>query len=90
MNKIEILLGTLPASAQDIADLFRLQGIRGVPKDVTGCPIATYLKEGGVLAPIVGGTIAYVKAGGLCVEMPKGCSEFVGKFDCGYYPDLKA
>lgn len=93
MDKIQILLNSLPDNADDIASYFKLQGIAGAKSRDTKCPLANYLRANGIAASVGSCTIAPLDTHYLLhtwVSLPTACADFVNNFDAGLYPDLEA
>lgn len=67
-------------SPEDIADLLRARGIKGVVRDMENCPLAL----------ATGCPVYYLfRYNGRCTEMLTAAEfRFVRSFDYGYFPDL--
>ncbi len=79
-------------SANQIADIMREWGIKGRPGTTHLCPLATIMHKiyGGDY--IVGKEFIMRRSGNKTERKPtpKGCVQFITKFDVGEYPDLMA
>lgn len=79
-------------AADEIAALFKTEGVTGFPGVVERCPIANFLRDiGNAEYVYVGGTIVYWEATGARSRRAKargGIIEFVTRFDAGFYPEL--
>lgn len=87
------LFGDLGETAFQVAASLSALGVKGVPVSSCECPVSRYLTE------VKGFAVAEVYAGyawvlpdspGSWVYVPtsRGVREFVGEFDCGWYPEL--
>lgn len=75
---------------QDIAEVLRVRGIKGVRSDPAHCPIAEFLHAEGWGAKVLTFN-AYVgprMGSRLNVQLPVAVSKFIKDFDRGAYPDL--
>jgi len=87
IHKVIRLLTALPEDAATIAELFHLQGVRGVRSSVTGCPLSVYFARNGLPGLEVGARSIGHEAWD--VELPKACQRFVRYFDRGSYKMLR-
>jgi hypothetical protein len=84
---LEQALAELPDTADGIAAYLTEQDCRGKREDGDYCPIATYLRGIGFLAPHVDPDVAFV-GGAETVHLPDGARQFVYRFDEGEWPQL--
>lgn len=91
-------------TANEIAALFRQEGVTGIPGQTSRCPIANFLKrKGQVMVISVGGgwvdwtetlttgNTVDIRHGNFVSKHSRGgIREFVERFDFGEYPQLRA
>jgi hypothetical protein len=90
-EKLQAAIGELAAckAPDDVAELLRRKGFRGVPEDLRACPVARYLSAAaGDDAGII--TVHYdgIRVGDKEEDLPDPVCRFVEMFDLGQYPDL--
>jgi hypothetical protein len=96
MQLKELLNEFAGLDAEGVAEKLRQEGIKGVKKSCTNCPMANWLKKYDVDDPSVGdavvsGFVGVEKVYQLLVgqQLPKGVKEFVAKFDDGWFDELE-
>lgn len=78
-------------TVNEIADLMRREGVRGMPRVGQICGLAMYLRKATGLTVTVGRSAVVIHAdtgSDLCAPLPYVCRQFVRWFDMGAWPDL--
>lgn len=72
----------------EIAEKFRVEGIKGMPLDPDTCPVAVYLNASTGLAHSVGPRTWRLSTNREYAATPPSVSNFIIRMDGTYYPDL--
>lgn len=93
--RLALVLQALGDNAEDIAHLLQYGGWRGLPNDVSSCPIALYLRT--VMTEAVDAAVSSDEATiqtrdgvDITVDLTPAQAGFVLAFDVGAYPGLIA
>ncbi len=92
-HRVSVALQALGDNAEDVADLLRLGGWRGLPHSAIFCPIALYLRAAvtDVTDAAVGANQAAIQTTDgdhIEVQLTAAVAGFVLAFDIGAYPEL--
>jgi hypothetical protein len=96
-DELQVLLGTLGTSPEQVAETLRAKGIKGQPMQAHSCPIAKWLSAetgAAVVTVDTGSCGVYLGFGpgreSVQATPPGAVDQFIVQFDDREYPDLVA